>query len=452
MALPTDLSLFKLEDIRAERARRSLSYFVPHTSPEYMEPKHLAPLIECFEKALRGEPQYVVCHAPPRHSKTETTLHYIPWALKQKPELVFSYSTYGDRLSRSKSRKARMLAERAGVRLVSNSLNEWRTEEGGGLLAGGVGGPLVGYGVNIAIVDDPIKDRLQAESPAYRERLWDWFNDVLFSRIEPEGSCFVFMTRWHPDDLSGRLAKEGWRYICLPAVNENEEALWPERWPLEALAKKKARGAYTWASIYQGSPRPRGGSVFGEAHVYTELPKVYQAGFGLDLSYSAKTSSDYSVVVKMLKDGYGKKYVVDVIRRQVRAPKFKKVCRLLHRREPTAPWRWYGSGTEIGSADFFTEAPRGIPLEIVPAKGDKFIRAQHYAAEWNAGNILVPRSAPWLDDFLAEHASFTGVGDGEDDQVDAAVACNDVLDGGAMEDIETRPVVGRRGGLASLAM
>lgn len=430
-ALELELSsspLPSLTEIDAEFARRHLLDFVPFQSKKYEAPLHLKPLTDCIELAVAGEPQFVVCHAPPRHAKTETVLHTPAWALKRKPELVFSYSTYADRLSRSKSRKARMLAEASGLVLSTKSLNEWRTVEGGGMLAGGVGGPLTGHGVDVAFVDDPVKNRIEAESATYRERLWDWFNDVLLTRIEPGGSVFVFMTRWHPDDLSGRLIKEGWRSICLPALDEEGRPLWGRRWSAEELQRKRKKvGEYTWASLYQGQPRPRGGTLFGDPSTYTERPRVYRAAFGVDLSYSAKTSSDYSAVVKMVKTG-GKVYVVHAARKQVRAPKFKRFCRALHRAERSAPWLWYTSTTEQGVADLFQEGPKSVPLEPRIAKGDKFTRAQRYAAAWNAGDVLLPQSAPWLDDFLAEHATFTGKDGDTDDFVDAAVAAFDLLD------------------------
>lgn len=435
---PNSEALPRLTDIDAELARRHLLDFVPYQSKRYESPLHLSPLTDCIEAAVRGEPQFVVCHAPPRHAKTETVLHTPAWALQQNPELVFSYSTYADRLSRSKARKARMLAEASGLVLPLRNLNEWRNAEGGGMLAGGVGGPLTGHGVNIAFVDDPVKNRIEAESGTYRERLWDWFNDVLLTRIEPGGSVFVFMTRWHPDDLSGRLIKDGWRYICLPAIDAEGKPLWGKRWTAEELAKKRRRvGEYTWASLYQGQPRPRGGTLFGDPSTFTDRPTNYRAAFGVDLSYSAKTSSDYSAVVKMMKSG-GKVYVVHAMRKQVRAPKFKRLCRALHRAEKAAPWLWYTSTTEQGVAHLFQEGPRSVPLEPRLAKGDKFTRAQMYAAAWNRGDVLLPKNAPWLDEFLSEHATFTGHDGDTDDMVDAAVAAFDSLDE-PIEDIDPTP-------------
>lgn len=426
MNLPT------LEEVREERARRHLVDFVPWVSRKYHAPRHLQPLLDRVELAVKGIPQFVVCHAPPRHAKTETLLHLPAWAMRfHNPELVFSYSTYADRLSRSKSRKARAIAKHVGITFESAALNEWRNELGGGLLSGGVGGPLTGHGVNIALIDDPFKNRTEAESATRRETLWDWLNDVVLTRIEPGGSCFIFATRWHPDDLSGRAIREGWEYVHLPALTDDDRPLWPERWPLEELRKKRKKvGEFTWESLYQGRPRPRGSTVFGPPHTYdpTQLPAVYQAAFGVDLGYSTKTASDHSAVVKILYSPATKKfYVTRAARRQVRAPDFKAFCWGLREQEMGARWRWYTSTTEKGVADLFNEDPERVPVEPKLAKADKLTRALNFSAAWNRGDVLVPPDAPWLEEFLGEILAFTGVKDPEDDQVDAAVAAFDEL-------------------------
>lgn len=412
---------------REELRLRRLVDFIPYASPRYMAPRHLAPLLQRFEAAVDGEPQRVCCSAPPRHAKTESVLHVPAYALRRDPSLTLSYSTYAEQLSRSKSRKARALVSSLGIE-TAGTVNEWRTEEGGGLLAGGVGGPLTGHGVNIAIVDDPYKNRVQAESAAYRSSLSDWTRDVLMTRVEPGGSIFVFATRWTPDDIIGELTGEGFEYINLPALDANETSLWPERWSADAMrARREEVGPFTWDSLFQGNPRPRGGRVFNDVHTYSALPAVYRGAFGLDVSYSAKTSSDWTVAVRMLwAAGYF--YVVDMARFQLQphvgAPRLKALASS----HPADPWRWYLSGTEQGSAGFLQA---DVPLlQPMPATADKFIRAMDYAAAWNNGKVLVPAEAPWLEDFVTEHASFTGVKDRHDDIVDAAVAAFDVLNGG----------------------
>lgn len=422
-----------LETFEEELRNRRLVNYIPRLSPRYMAPYHLAPLLERFELAVKGIPQRVCCSAPPRFAKTESVLHVPPYMLRRHPEKTFSYSTYGDRLSRKGSRTAKKLVRREGIDVHGN-VNEWRTAEGGGLLAGGTGGPLTGYGVDIAVVDDPIKFRMEAESPAFRERLSDWFHDVLLTRIEPGGSVFVFMTRWHPDDLIGELINEGFESLSFPAINRDGQTLWPERWSLaEMQAKREAVGEFTWSSLYQQEPRAKGERVFGDCHVFTSLPVVYQAAGGIDSSYSQKKTADYSAWVKMLRQG-DQYYIVDGWRGRCPMPQFRARLREVHSNESTMRWRWYVATSEMGAAELLADpddADFGVPVTGERAYADKFIRAQKFAAAWNAGRVFVPASAPWLDDLLKEIAAFTGINDKRDDFIDAVVAAFDELESGA---------------------
>ena len=360
------------------------------------------------------------------------------------------YATYGSGLARSKARKIRAYAETLGVRWDSgaSNLSEMRTPEGGGLLATGVGAGLTGQGANRIFIDDPYKNRIDAESAAYRQMLIDWFGDVAETRVEPGGSVFIFHTRWHVDDLIGHVLTgpdKRWVHRLMPALNDNGEALWPERWPAAALRQKElAVGPYTWASLYQ-DPRPRGGTVFVGVAFYHEAPKGYRVAIGVDLAYTAKTQADSSVAV-VLAESEGKYYVLEVVRRQVKAPDFKNELLRLAQAYPGASMRIYGAGTEKGAIDLMRGD--GVPLVQMPPKGDKFVRAQPAAAAWNSGDILVPagennrdvdpdevlpngkrralRDAPaWVNDFVAEVAHFTGVNDKQDDQIDALAAAFD---------------------------
>lgn len=426
-----------LTDLDREIALKSLVDWVPYLTRRYQAPEHLRPFLELIERAVLGEEEVrAVIHAPPRHSKTESILHSIPWGLKHRPDWTFGYSSYNADITRSKSRGAIALAKEAGVQLATDNLSEWRTYQRGGCVAKGVGEGLTGHGLNVAFVDDSVKDRLEAESTRKRDAKWDWFENVLMTRIEPKGSVFVCQTRWHPDDISGRLIKKGWPYICLPALTDTPagwKALWPERWPVEALLRRRQDvGEYVWASLYQGQPRPRGGAVFGDPWGYAELPNPTlprRHGIGLDFAFTKKTSSDYSALVVMMScEGYF--YVIDVVRVQMRAPQFKEVIRGYRTRFPTARMRWILSGTELGVADFVREAK--LPIELVIAREDKFVRSLGYAASWNAGKVLVPEDSTahkWVDDFLVEHGEFTGVNDPKDDQVDASVAAHGVTSG-----------------------
>lgn len=422
--------------MRAERRRRDLAQWISWATPVYQPPTHLQPFLDLLHRIRKGEAVRAVIHAPPRHAKTETVLHFIPWWLSQDPTVSLAYVSYNADIAKSKSRKCQAIAKQVGIELVTEALHEWRTPKGGGLLATGIGGALTGYGVQCLIVDDPIKNRVEAESPAHRERVSEWLNDVGLTRVEPGGSALVFMTRWHPDDLAGRCIKDkGWQYIRLPALDAHERALWPERWPASAMkARREEVGEYTWASLFQGVPRARGGTVFGQPHTWTVLPTEFKVTVGIDLAYSKKRKSDWSVAVVMLhaierdKDGKIVKrttYVVEVIRVQLTSPEFKVRLANIRKAYPTARFRFYASGVEKGAGDFIKMDPDKIPLEVITAVDDKFIRAQPYAAAWNRAEVLVPAECEklsWTDIFVAEHAAFTGVDDPQDDQVDAGAA------------------------------
>lgn len=420
--------------------------WIPQMNPTWEAPRHLEPLAKVLRSIARGEPRRIVVATPPRHGKTETLLHFIVWCLKQRPEWTFGYASYAEDIAYAKARTALDLAKQQDdIELRTTSLGEWRTTKRGGMLTRGIGGGLTGMGINVGIVDDPVKDRLQAESVVYRERTWAWFTDVFLTRIEPGGSVIVNMARWHPDDLAGRLVREkGWEYLRLPAFSGDEKnptALWPHRWTVALLSElKRMLGAYGWESLYQGNPRPRDGKLFGDPWGYVPQDMPIGGGryaIGLDLSYSAKTSSDYSVAVVMKRVG-NYWFVVDVERHQIRAPQFMGIVKALWNRYGKPPIRWYASGTEAGVGDFLNTG--GLPVEVLPPLGDKFVRAQPYAAQWNDGRILLLQDSAWLDDVTTEHVLFTGLEGGRDDIVDAAVAAFDVLNNG----VQYKPRTGER--------
>lgn len=444
-ALPT------IEECDRELARRHVLDFIPWATPKYAPPHHLLPLLQKFELALealqpavipdkaRPQPQRIVCHAPPRHGKTEALLHFIAWALWLHPEVCFSYTTYGDTLSRRKMRLLRQLLRRIGVPLVTSNLNDLRTAEGGGVIAGGIKGPLVGEGIQIAIIDDPIKNQVEAQSQTDRTSKEDWFDTGLQTRLEPGGSVFCFMHRWHPEDLAGYLIKKhGFEYLCFPAINAQGEALWPERWSAASFEGKK-KVAHVWAALYQGQPRPRGDAVFEGCTTYTQLPRVFTSAFGVDLAYTAKKKSDWSIAVRLLREERATPlkplfYVARVLRKQERVPAFRARCNALHKQDPGAPWRWYTSTTEQGTADLF-DGEDGFPLEAVIAKGDKLIRASPVAEAWNDGRVLIPEADKhsWVEPFLTCVNGFTGVNDSQDDDVDALAPAYDLLAEGGDE-------------------
>lgn len=420
-----------------EKPRLPLGEWIPTVSSGYSNPKHLQPLLDLFQRIDAGEAVRAVIHAPPRHAKTETVMHGVPWLLERHPRLRSGYFTYSDDLSLEKSRIARRVAETAGIQLEKSAQDQWSNRQGGGLIAGSVGGTFTGRGVDLLVMDDLFKNRMEADSSLIRDRRWEWWQGVAATRLEKNGSALAIGTRWHPDDVQGRLVNEGWEYICLPAMDEFENALWPERF--DAVALKSIRetvGEYNWIALYIGAPRHRGGKVFGDPTSYRELPNALRIAIGLDFAYSEKTHADWSVAVVLGWDG-AKTYVIDVIRVQVTSPKFKTELRKLCYRYPASRLRFLGSGTEKGTVDNIrmpdpnphdpVHPLPGINVEFIQTREDKFQRAQGVAAAWNIGNVLVPEQAPWLNKYIDELRDFTGVEDAKDDQVDGTINGFDIF-------------------------
>lgn len=424
--------------LEALRGPDSLLEFIATWNIGYEQPLHLRPFVDGLWRATQGQRVRMLITVPPRHGKTETVLNFIAWYLLQRPWDAIAYVTYAAELAASKSRHARDIALRVGIplRADSQSAKEWRTTDDGGLLATGIGGPLVGHGVKILIVDDPTKNREQAESTLLRERNYQWFTSTATTRVEPGGSIFVVHQRWHDDDLIGRLEQTGaWEQVKLQAVDTQGNALWPNRWPLPELQSKQEEvGPYDWASLFQGEPRPRGGRLFGEPGRY-DLEKLDLDGarlaIGVDPAATATTSSDHSVAVVLAAKWFGKMqrvYVLEVFREQVSIP---DLVRQLVRMQQS-----WGCSAYIESVGGFRAVaqvmreidPRLKIVEVTPV-ADKFTRALPAAAAWTAQKILVPAgSAPWILTFLDEVMKFTGVRDTRDDQVDAMVHAFKAID------------------------
>jgi predicted phage terminase large subunit-like protein len=400
--------------------------FVPALSPKFMRPTHLEPVANLFQRIALGEPVRAVVSVAPRHGKSELLEHGMPWSLLQDPSKQICYASYAARIAEKKSRRARGLAQKAGVPLAADakSRSDWRTgEDEGGVWATSPDGSITGEGFHLVLLDDLIKGRAEAESAANRERVHSWLISDVLTRLEPGGAVILCMARWHHDDPAGRMIAAGWEHINLCALDANDQPLWHERWPASELIKlREALGGpdgYEWQSLYQGNPRRRGACVFDNVHHYEVKPSPDRICIGVDFAYSTRTSADWSVAVVLgqVGDTY---YVLDVVRVHDEPRQFRERVKLLAATYPGASVCAYAAATERGGIEFFRDG--GLDIDGRTATADKFSRAIPAAAAWNTGRILLPRSAPWLDPFVSEVCGFTGIKDRHDDQVDALAA------------------------------
>lgn len=416
-ALETPAEQFTSE----QRAALGLLDFVPAVSPHLESPRWLGELASALEQAAEV-PTRLIINTPPQHGKSTLIFHFLAWVLLRDPTKRLLYLTYNEDFSASQMREAKPTALSSGVVLradASRGLREWLTPERGGLYATGVGGAVTGRPAKVIVVDDPIKDWAAAQSRAVREATDSWLKSSVLTRMHPDSSVIVVQTRWHEDDISGRLIQRGWDSVNLPAIGADGAALWPEHRPVEWLEEQREQlGSYVFEALFQGRPRPIGGEVFEQPSWcrMADLPPPTRSAIGVDLAYTAKTHADSSVRVDLIEHA-GVVYVAGVTRKQVKAPDFVPVLQAGCREYPGAPMWWHCAGPEMGAADFI--AKHGVPIKAIAATTDKLVRAMPAAAAWNAGKIRVPSDAAWAPSFVDEVCAFTGVQDPHDDQVDA---------------------------------
>jgi len=262
------------------QARKDLIAFEIATNPNYVPNWHhelVAKELEHIEAFGDRDYKILIIDEPPRHGKSQqVSIDFPAWYLGRNPEKEIITSAYSAELAQDFGGKTR---EKVSSDIFAHIFPEvilkedeqargrWRTMQGGAYTAVGVGGPITGRGANIAVVDDPIKNREEANSEVMRKKLWEWFTSTLFTRLEPNGVVIVMHTRWHMLDLVGMILANPelaprTKHLHLPALAEQreihrnvDEPLWPERYNRNALMEiKNTVGPYDWASLYMGRP------------------------------------------------------------------------------------------------------------------------------------------------------------------------------------------------------
>lgn len=392
--------------------------------PKHLPPDHLAEAMEVFERAER-EPVRAVITLPRGAGKTEMLMAAAAHRLRGDPSCRVVYGSYGQRLSNSKSGRMRTLASALGVPVdrSSTSKQHWMTGvDDGGLWATSVGGAIVGERSKLLLLDDLFRGRADAESSLTRDKTYDWVMADAMGSMLPDASVVLTSTRWHEDDVSGRLIAAGWHEVCVPALTPDGASYWPAFWPLEALLRKRedlgGSDGYDWTSLYMGAPRPSGTAIFRDRVVWDSQPlrEHMRVWIGVDPAYSGKKSADYSAAV-VLGEHAGRCYVLDVFRRKASQEQFAKAVRELH-----DTWRpdgvvCYVNKTEQNIRSLFREVGLEVALEFTTTGKVEHARPASYW--WNSRRILTPPKAAWVDDLVSEVVGFPGK---NDDQVDCLAA------------------------------
>jgi len=422
------------------RERRSFDRWLHTVTPQYSwHWPHLALTRQYLDNVTRGEIDRLMVFEPPRHGKSEmVTVRYPVWRLERDPEMRVIIGAYSQTLANRFSRRSRSIArERLALNEERAAAEEWETAEGGGFRASGVGAGVTGMGGQLIIIDDPVKNREEANSEAYRERVWNWYTDDLYTRLEPDGAIILIMTRWHEDDLAGRILNSeqagDWTVVSLPAIAEADDplgreagtALCPERYDLEALGRIRATLGHSFYALYQQRPQPLEGGMFKRG--WFEIVDAVPWSMGKVVRYwdKAGTADAGAFTVGVLM-GYlnGVFYVLDVERGQwtagTREQVIKNTAYMDRQQWGDAYEVWVeqepGSGGKE-SAENTIRNLAGFTVHADRPTGDKSLRAEPYAAQAEAGNVRLVNS-DWNAAYIDELAAFpTGT---YADQVDAS--------------------------------
>jgi predicted phage terminase large subunit-like protein len=424
---------------------------------------------DCFYLSLiNGERPKLVLMAPPQHGKTQLAKDFIAWLAGRRPDLKTIFTTYSDELGAAVNTDLQRIMTSEpylatfGHRLASRDASSSRWLRNNRLLEyvntrgsfrnTTVQGQITGKGLDIGIVDDPIKGRAEASSKAIRDKTWNWFTDDFFPRFSDSAGLLIIMTRWHVDDPVGRFLEHfpGAKVLRYPAIAEQDEtyrlkgeALFPAHKSMAFLMERKAvMTQAAWESEYQQNPIVMGGGIFpihkleivappAPKHTLRSVRYWDKAGTSDSGSYTA------GVFLHLMRD---QTFIVgDVRRGRWSALDRERIIK----QTADADCASYGSGVVIWveqepgsggkeSAEATVRMLAGHQVHADKVTGNKEVRAQPYAAQVQAGNVALARGA-WNREFLDEHEAFPA---GKyKDQVDAASGAFNKIVSGSTYDI-----------------
>ena len=482
-AIPRELDELGIEELESEFIRRKdaaegFMDFVCYTKPDFQPSKHHYFLSEKLERVIAGDITRLIVTMPPRHGKSEMASRRLPaYFLGRFPQREIICATYNSDFASEFGRNVREIvnAEEYSnvfptleIKSTDRAADRWAVTQGGGFRASGVGGGLTGRGGHLIIIDDPIKSREEADSKLQRDRVWDWYRSVVYTRQAPKCAFIVIQTRWHDDDLAGRLLAEAendgekWDTVDFPAIatgsdilgRDQGEALWPEWFPLPMLEQvRRTVGPREWSALYQQTPVEDDGAYFKRQWIEEfqfdkadllekrELGQRHLHIYGASDYAVTSNGGDYTVHLVVGVDAEHNIYILDMWRGQETPEKWvEAVCDLVLQCKRI---RWgEESGQIIKSVGPFLQR-RMLEREAYCAREpysstrDKATRARSIQARMAMGKVFWPRNEPWLGEFMHEMLRFpAGI---HDDMVDTLSLVGRMMDNMAAAPEVERP-------------
>lgn len=428
--------------------------------PGYRDAAHHRLIARALEAVERGEIKRLMITMPPRHGKSMLASEFFPaWYLGRNPDHYVVTATYAQELADDFGRKVKNQIEDAGFQAIfpgvsladdSKSAKRFHIEgnvgggyehalaQRGAFYAVGVGGPLTGRGAHLLLIDDPVKNREDAESEIVRKKTKDWYTSTAYTRLMPGGRIVIIQTRWHEDDLSGWLLldhrHENWTVLNLPAISDDGAALWPEQYDLPELEKiRLAIGPRDWSALYQQRPVPEEGDYF-KAEWFKPVsklpdPKTLRVYGGSDYAVT-DDGGDFTVHVVVGVDPEDRIYILDLWRKQASSDKWvESFCDIVLEHKPIG-WAEETGQIKSGVGPFLSKEQlrrkAWVAREQFPTRGDKAIRAQSIRGRAALAGIYYQADAPWWPALRAELLSFPA--GKHDDQVDALGLVGQLLD------------------------
>jgi len=420
-------------------ARVDLACYATALWPSFELAAHHRLIVDKLEAVERGDIRRLMIFMPPRHGKSLLGTQIFPaWFLGRHPDRSIITASYGQELADDFGRWVRNMVNDPMHRAIfpecrladdATSMRRFSTTAGGSYYAVGRGGPITGRGAHLLMIDDPLKDAEEARSEVIRRVLHEWFLSVAYTRLQPGGAIVLISTLWHEDDLAGRLLREdpkGWDVLSVAAIAEVDEsfrragdALWREKFPLEELEETRAViGSAAFESLYQQRPSAAEGAIFKREwwRYYREPPPFKRIIQSWDTAFKTGAENDFSACTTWGVADNGHYYLLWFWRGKVEFPELKR--RMIWLAQEWNPVQILIEDKASGQS-LIQELKYETALPIIPVKvdSDKRRRAEVVTGAIEAGKVLLPESAPWLNVFVDELAAFpNGV---HDDAVDS---------------------------------